>query len=94
MKMLRDKYPKSIKGGYGSGGVADPNSGAWVHTDVGVDRGKTKNAEAHTYPNRYGMGEYRGRGMKNAMGRMRGDSSVGYRPVNHKQLGTSPRSTV
>ena len=40
-----------------------------------------------------GMGIYYGRGMRNPMGRMRGDS-IGYRPVSRKQLGTPPKSVV
>lgn len=40
-----------------------------------------------------GMGVYYGRGIKNPIGRMRGDS-IGYRPVSRRQLGTPPRSVV
>lgn len=45
-------------------------------------------------PNETGpMGFYYGTGMKNPMGRMR-SSSIGYRPVSKKQLGTPPKSVV
>lgn len=40
-----------------------------------------------------GMGYYYGTGHKNPTGKMR-DSSVGYRPVTRKQLGTPPKSVV
>lgn len=36
-------------------------------------------------------GDYYGTGIKQKVGRMRGDS-VGYRPVNPKQMGTPPTS--
>jgi hypothetical protein len=39
------------------------------------------------------MGNYYGTGHKNPMGRLRG-STVGYRPVSRKQLGTPPTSVV
>jgi hypothetical protein len=45
-------------------------------------------------PNESGpMGFNYGIGMKNPMGRMRGDS-IGYLPANPKQLGTPPRQVV
>lgn len=49
--------------------------------------------EAHTAPTKFGMGDYYGSGVKNPIGRIR-DDSVGYRPVNRKQLGTPPKSVV
>ncbi len=39
------------------------------------------------------MGNNYGLGMKNKMGRMRGDS-IGYIPASPKQLGTPPRQVV
>jgi hypothetical protein len=39
------------------------------------------------------MGDNYGLGMKNPMGRMRGDS-IGYIPASPKQLGTPPRQVV
>ena len=36
-------------------------------------------------------GTYYGTGVKNPVGKMRGDS-VGYRPVSKKQMGTPPKS--
>ena len=41
----------------------------------------------------HGMGYNYGLGMKNKMGRMRGDS-IGYIPASPKQLGTPPRQVV
>lgn len=38
-------------------------------------------------------GDYYGTGVKAKIGTMRSDS-VGYRPVNRKQLGTPPKSVV
>lgn len=38
-------------------------------------------------------GDYYGTGFKAKIGKMR-DSSVGYRPVTRKQLGTPPKSVV
>ncbi len=38
-------------------------------------------------------GDYYGTGVKNPMGKLR-SSTVGYRPVNKKQLGTPPTSVV
>lgn len=49
--------------------------------------------EAKTDHTKYGMGSFYGTGFKNPIGRMR-DSSVGYRPVNRKQLGTPPKQVV
>lgn len=40
-----------------------------------------------------GIGNYYGTGIKNPVGRMRGDS-VGIRPVSEKQLKTPPKSVV
>lgn len=39
-------------------------------------------------------GDYYGTAFKQPMGRMRGDNSVGYRPMNKKQMGTPPTSIV
>ena len=57
--------------------------------DKKTKRGQTY--EAHTSPTKYGMGDYYGTSMKAPMGKMR-DSSVGYRPVNSKQLKTKPKN--
>ena len=43
---------------------------------------------------RHGMGDYYGSGMKNPVGKIRDTSSIGFRPVSKKQLGTPPKSTV
>lgn len=40
-----------------------------------------------------GMGIYYGRGLRNPMGKMRGDS-LGYIPATKKQLGTPPKTIV
>lgn len=53
-------------------------------------KAKTRNAEAHTAPTRFGMGDHYGTGFKAPVGRMR-SNSVGYRPVSKKQLGTPPK---
>jgi hypothetical protein len=55
--------------------------------------GNVKNAESHTAPTKYGMGDYYGTGFKAPVGKMRSDS-VGFRPVTKKQLGTPPKSVV
>lgn len=54
---------------------------------------RTKNAEAHTSPTRFGMGNYYGMGYRNPMGRLR-DDTLGYKPVSRKQMGTPPKSVV
>jgi len=41
-----------------------------------------------------GMGAYYGTAIKNPMGKIRGSSTVGYRPVSPHQLGTPPKSVV
>lgn len=56
-----------------------------------IKSGKVKNAEAHTAPTKYGMGDYYGTGFKAPIGRIR-DSTVGYRPVDKEQLKSAPRS--
>ncbi len=92
--MFPDKKYQKGKLAYQKGGVADPRYGQTVGTmDIGPPKSKTKNAEAHTAPTKFGMGNYYGTSMKAPVGRMRSDS-VGYRPVNKKQLGTPPRSVV
>lgn len=60
---------------------------------VNVPKNKTRNAEAHTEPAKFGMGDHYGMGYKNPMGVMR-DASVGFRPVTRKQMGTPPKSVV
>lgn len=40
-----------------------------------------------------GMGNYYGTGIKQPVGKLRGDT-VGYRPATKKQLGTPPRGVV
>lgn len=37
-------------------------------------------------------GTYYGSGVRNPTGKIRGDGSIGYRPVTKKQLGTPPKS--
>ena len=58
-----------------------------------LPKNKTKNAEAHTSPTKFGMGDHYGMGYKNPQGTMR-DASVGFRPVTKKQLKTPPKSVV
>jgi hypothetical protein len=62
-------------------------------SDVKIPGNRAKKVEAHTAPVKTGMGDYYGTGAKNKMGRMR-DSSVGYRPVSRKQMGTPPKSVA
>ncbi len=58
-----------------------------------IGRGVASN-DSGLVPNEHqGMGMYYGQGMKNPIGKMRGDS-IGYRPVSRKQLGTPPKSVV
>lgn len=52
-----------------------------------------KNYEAHTAPTKFGMGDYYGTGVKAPIGRIR-DATVGFVPVNKKQLKTPPRGVV
>jgi hypothetical protein len=49
------------------------------------------NKQAHVANTKYGMGDHYGQGIKAKVGRMRGDS-VGYVPMNKKQIKTPPRS--
>lgn len=58
-----------------------------------IKSGKTKNAEAHASPTKYGMGDHYGTGFKAPVGKMRSDS-VGYRPVSKAKLGKPPKSVV
>ena len=58
-----------------------------------LGRGVDDGSSGSTPNESQGMGMYWGTAMKNPMGRMR-DSSVGYRPVSKKQLGTPPTSVV
>lgn len=75
---------------YSSSRVVDPNSGGTVSTnDIGAPR--SKKTETHTYPSKYGMGDYYGTGVKNPIGRVR-SATVGFRPVTREQMGESPRS--
>ena len=75
---------------YISGGVADPRSGSLGSTN-GLGSPKGKRTEAHTAPTKYGMGDYYGTGQKNPIGRVR-DATVGFRPVNRKQMAKPPKS--
>ena len=94
MKILPDKKIQKGKSAYQKGGVADPRYGQTVGTmDIGSPKSKTKNAEAHTAPTKYGMGSYYGTSMKAPVGRLRSDT-VGYNPVSKKKLGTPPKSVV
>lgn len=56
-----------------------------------IKSGKTKNAEAHTSPTKFGMGDYYGSGQKAKIGKMRGHS-VGCRPVTKSQMSKPPKS--
>lgn len=90
MKFLPPKIGKG--NAYTSQKVADPNAGGFVYTnDIGSPR--SKKAEAHTAPTKYGMGDYYGRAYKAPLGRVR-SNTVGYRPVTRKQMGTPPKSVV
>jgi hypothetical protein len=55
-------------------------------------RGKTY--ESHTCPTPYGMGDYYGSAVKNAVGRMRDSTNPGFIPVPPKKLKVPPRSVV
>lgn len=55
---------------------------------------RPKVRQSHTAFTNHGMGDYYGTGAKAPVGSMRGHSSVGYRPVSRKQLGTKPKSVV
>jgi len=94
MKIFPDKIVQKAKPAYQSGGVADANYGQTTGTmDIGSPKEKTKNAESHTAPTKYGMGTYFGTGFKAPVGKLRSDT-IGIRPVTKKQLGTPPRSVV
>ena len=94
MKYSETKIKKG-KFAYQSGGAADPRYGQTVGTlDIGSPKSKTKNAEAHTAPTKYGMGNYYGTGFKAPIGRMRDTSGPGMNPVPLKKLGKPPRSVV
>jgi len=94
MKITPPKVVQKAKAAYQKGGAADPRFGQTVGTmDIGSPKSKTKNAEAHTEPTKYGMGSYYGTSMKAPVGRLR-DDTVGYRPVSKKSLGTPPKSVV
>jgi hypothetical protein len=54
---------------------------------------KAKNAEAHTAPVKFGMGDYRGTGDKAPIGKLR-STTTGYNPVSKKRLGKPPKSTA
>lgn len=49
------------------------------------------NKQAHVANTKYGMGDNYGQGIKAKIGRMR-DSSVGFVPMNKKQMKTPPKS--
>ena len=56
--------------------------------------GRTKNAEAHTAPTKYGMGDYYGTGVRAKMGRERGTASgVNYTvPIPKSKLKIPPKN--
>lgn len=58
-----------------------------------MGRGVASPESSETPQASMGMGAYYGTGIKNPMGKMRGDS-IGIRPVSRKQLGTPPKSVV
>jgi hypothetical protein len=58
-----------------------------------MSSGKIADARQGGWVYTQGVGDYYGTAMKNPVGHMR-DASVGFRPVNAKQLGTKPRSVV
>ena len=62
--------------------------------DSPLKRPKAKNVEGHTQKTMFGMGNYYGTAAKQPLGKVRSGSTVGYRPVSKKQLGTKPRSVV
>lgn len=94
MKIFPDKKIQKAKSAYQSGGAADPRYGQTVGTmDIGSPKSKTKNAEAHTKPTRFGMGDYYGTGFKAPVGKLRSDT-IGIKPVTKKQLGIPPKSVV
>ncbi len=51
----------------------------------------TKHKEAHTSPNKIGMGDYYGTGIKQKVGRVR-DGSFGMDTVSQKDFGKPPKS--
>jgi hypothetical protein len=58
-----------------------------------LGRGVASNDSGLVPKESQGMGVYYGRGMKNPMGKMRGDS-IGYIPVSKERLGTPPKNVV
>jgi len=63
--------------------------------DTPLKTSRPKVRQAHTQFTTHGMGDYYGRASKNPVGKIRdGSSTMGFRPVNRKQLGTKPRSVV
>lgn len=56
----------------------------------GPSKGKVKNAEWHTAPTKYGMGDYYGTGIKNKVGRIR--EEVGNSQVTPNKLKKPPKS--
>ena len=52
---------------------------------------KKGSPEAHTSKSKVPFGDNYGTGIRQKIGRMRGDT-VGYRPASKKQMGTPPRS--
>jgi hypothetical protein len=60
---------------------------------LGVKTPKGQTKEAHTQYTVFGMGNNYGRASKNPQGKLRA-STVGYKSVSKKQLGTKPRSVV
>jgi hypothetical protein len=60
-----------------------------------LNKSKPKLKQTHTQFTTTGMGNNYGTGAKAPMGKVRpGSSTVGYKPVTKKQLGTKPKSVV
>lgn len=56
-----------------------------------LKKGRVKNAEAHTASTKYGMGDYYGTGLRNAMGKVR-DITPGINPVPPNKLKKPPKN--
>jgi hypothetical protein len=50
-----------------------------------------KHRESHTAPTKFGMGDFYGTGVKQKVGRLRGDT-VGFREVEPSKMKKPPRS--
>jgi hypothetical protein len=60
-------------------------------SDSSLNKTKPKLKESHVQFTTHGSGDYYGTGSRNPEGRVR-DATVGFRPVDSKQLGTPPKS--